>query len=76
MRHAVVILGGFVLALAGCANQHAYVQENVDVLKHDTDLAACRSVMSAYSSRDEAQDAMDKCMAGKGYSKVVSKYGM
>jgi hypothetical protein len=71
-----VILGGLVLALTGCANQHAYVLDGADVHKHDADLTACRTVMSAYSSRDEAQDAMDKCMADKGYSKVISKYGM
>lgn len=72
----LVIVGGLVLALAACANQHAYVQENADVQKQDADLMACKSVMSGYSSGDEAQAAMDKCMADKGYQKVISKYGM
>jgi hypothetical protein len=75
MRYAAILVG-LVLVLAGCANKHAYVQDGADVLKHDTDLAACRAVMSAYSSRDEALDAIDKCMADKGYAKVISKYGM
>jgi hypothetical protein len=69
-----VVLSGSVLF--GCANQHAYVQEKGDVLKHDADLMACKSAMSAYSDREEAQAAMDKCMADKGYEKVISKYGM
>jgi hypothetical protein len=75
MQRAVV-LGSLLLLVAGCANQHEFVKETqVDEEKHYADMMACKSVMAAYSSPDEAVPAMDKCMADKGYKKSVRKYG-
>lgn len=74
---SMIILGGFCLMLAGCANIHSYEKEGgVDSEKRDADMMACKEQMSAYSSRDEAKDVFDKCMADRGYEKQVKKYGM
>ncbi len=77
MRRILMVCGlGFVLVLAACANQHRYAKGDADVHKHDADLADCRAkVMTVTSSRDETVDALDQCMADKGYTKEISKFG-
>lgn len=72
----MIVLGGLCAALVGCANIHSYDQEGKDIDAKDPDMMACKTEMSSYSSRDEAKEAFDKCMAAKGYEKRVKKYGM
>jgi hypothetical protein len=72
----IIVVSGACLALAACANIHSYEKDDTDIDKKDADMMACKSEMASYSSRDEAKEAFDKCMAGRGYEKQVKKYGM
>ena len=58
--------------VSGCSNTYTYARSgNNDALQDD--LNECKSVMARLTG-DDAKEAMDKCMADKGYEKKVDKY--
>lgn len=63
------------LVLAGCANTHAYTKSGANDAQTQTDIDTCRKQANPYSSREEAKEVFDKCMAAKGYDKEVVRYG-
>jgi hypothetical protein len=73
MKSIVTATAGLCLILGACANTYTYSKNagNNDALQDD--LIVCKTVM-ARQVGDDAKDAMDKCMADKGYEKKVDKY--
>jgi len=67
---AVFLASG--VLLAGCANTHTYARGDGNAALQE-DLEACKAVMARLVG-DAAKEAMDACMAEKGYQKVVDKY--
>jgi hypothetical protein len=61
------------LLLSACANTYTYSKGGSNEALQD-DLVACKSVMARQASGGDAKDAMDACMAEKGYEKIVDKY--
>ncbi len=71
---SVAAVAGLCLVLSACNNLHTYVKPGTDVVATQADIEACKAVMAPFPSRDDAKEAFDKCMAGKGYEKEVKKY--
>lgn len=73
MKTIATVASLFCVFLCGCANTYTYSKDGAgnDVLQDD--LIECKSVM-ARQNGDDAKDAMDQCMAEKGYGKKVDKY--
>lgn len=74
MKNAIfaVALG---LTLAGCNNIHSYRKDGADIHRTQDDTLACQRQVNPHGlTGDDAKDAMDKCMADKGYTKQVEKY--
>ncbi|WIM06538.1 MAG: hypothetical protein OHM77_04530 [Candidatus Nitricoxidivorans perseverans] len=71
MKNAVIAA---CLLLGACSNLHTYVKPGTDSVAAQSDIEACKSAMAPYASGDDAKEAFDKCMAGKGYEKKVEKY--
>ena len=69
----LICVGALGLLLSGCANTYTYVKEGANSAALQDDLAACKTVMARHVG-DAARDAMDQCMADKGYEKRVDKY--
>jgi hypothetical protein len=69
---AIIAVASLCLLAAGCANTYTYAKDGNNEALQD-DLNECRSVM-ARQVGDDAKEAMDKCMADKGYEKKVDKY--
>lgn len=67
-------LAGLCFALSACNNLHTYVKPGADAVATQADIEACKAVMTTYAGGDDAKEAFDKCMAGKGYEKEVKKY--
>jgi hypothetical protein len=61
------------LLLSACANTYTYSKGGSNEALQD-DLVACKSVMARQASGEDAKDAMEACMAEKGYEKVIDKY--
>lgn len=58
--------------VSACSNTYTYVKDgNADALQDA--LVECKTEM-ARQIGDDATEAMDKCMAAKGYEKKVDKY--
>lgn len=72
MKRATTV-AGLCLFLSACSNLYSYAKPGVDSVATQTDIEACKAVMAPYTG-DDAKDAFDKCMAGKGYEKKVEKY--
>ena len=62
----------FVSLLSACASSYTYVKEEANNELLQEDLKACKSVMARLHG-DDAKEAMDKCMADKGYDKRIDK---
>jgi hypothetical protein len=73
MKSIAVSAVSFFLLLSACANTYTYTKAGGNETLQD-DLVACKSVMARQASGDDAKDAMEACMAEKGYEKVVDKY--
>ena len=73
MKLIITAAAGLCLILGACANTYTYSKNagSNDALQDD--LIVCKTVM-ARQVGDDAKDAMDKCMADKGYEKKVDKY--
>ena len=72
MKSILTAVAGLCLLLSGCANTHTYTKGSGNQTLQE-DLEVCKTVM-ARQVGDDARDAMDGCMAEKGYEKVVDKY--
>ncbi len=73
MRTIAVSVVSLGLLLSACANTYTYTKGGDNAALQD-DLVACKSIMGRQASGDDAKDAMDACMAEKGYEKVIDKY--
>ena len=73
MKSSAVFSVSFFLLMSGCANTYTYSKGGSNEALQD-DLVACKTVMARQASGDDAKDAMEACMAEKGYEKVVDKY--
>ncbi len=73
MKSSAVFAVSVFLLLSACANTYTYTKGGDNAALQD-DLIACKAVMGRQASGDDAKDAMDACMAGKGYEKVIDKY--
>ena len=69
-----ISLAALCLLVGACSNTtYTYTKSGGTDPALQDDLAQCKTVM-ARQVGDDAKEAMDKCMADKGYEKVVDKY--
>lgn len=58
--------------VSACSNTYTYVKDGNNDALQDA-LVQCKTEM-ARQVGDDATEAMDKCMAAKGYEKKIDKY--
>jgi len=75
MKTSLLIILAAGLTLSACANTHAYRKSDADEAQTAADIDACRKQANPFSSREEAKEVFDKCMAARGYDKEVVRYG-
>ncbi|MEI7432499.1 MAG: hypothetical protein WCL27_18790 [Betaproteobacteria bacterium] len=73
MKSIAIFAVSLGLLLSGCANTYTYTKGGDNAALQD-DMLACKTIMARQASGDDAKDAMDACMAEKGYEKIVAKY--
>jgi uncharacterized lipoprotein len=69
----LIIAATALALLAACSNLYTYVKPDADVERTQADLRACNSEANPYTG-DAAKEALDKCMADRGYTKQVESY--
>jgi hypothetical protein len=74
-RHFGLIFALLTAALSGCATSYTYAKGSaVDQTQMSSDLEDCRSVAERRTGNRQANEAINTCMEGKGYTVTKKDY--